>query len=394
MFSSARFGALSIVASTALRVVALPSQAQYNAIPFSPGFDINQVLDQAQSLPSHSWEFGTASEALLELYNPSNSVFGDQPFPLPTLSQSGTPSLAYASTKIQIGAPQNVLANGDGSAGDPASLGVSAVLLGKTDQTMANAAARELQYILNDAPKYSNGFMNRVFSFRSDFIYMVPPFIAYYAAAMNDLGTLQTAVDQCWSNAQIGGAWTHIVGPEDSDPGLWSTGNAWAAAGMTRVLATVIKAPVAQSNGVWQGQAVAELSQYIQEILGAAMQAPTQDGLLSNYWNQDDFGEISGTSLLAYVAYRMAVLQPTGLSQQQVSDYVSWADQVRKTLGGTDSQGNPHVTSTGVVTPAVNPYDSLSSTPLTTGSPEGQSFVVLMYAAWRDCVLANICQQS
>src|SRR6266576_3348223 len=153
MFSSARFGALSIVVSTALRVVALPSQAQYDAIPFSPGFDINQVLDQAQSLPSHSWEFGTVSEALLELYNPLNSVFGDQPFPVPTLSQSGTPSLAYASTRIQIGAPPNVLANGDGSAGDPASLGVSAVLLGMTDQTMANAAAAQLQYILNNAPK-------------------------------------------------------------------------------------------------------------------------------------------------------------------------------------------------------------------------------------------------
>lgn len=239
--------------------------------------------------------------------------------------------------------------------------------------------------------------MNR---FRSDFIYMAPPFIAYYAAATNDLGTLQTAVDQCGlyrdilqSGATISGAWKHIVGSEDSDPGLWSTGNAWAAAGMTRVLATVMKAPVAQSNGAWKGQAIAELSQYIQEILGAAMQAPTQDGLLSNYWNEDDFGETSGTSLLAYVAYRMAVLRPEGLSQGQASDYVSWADKIRKTLGGKDSQGNPHVTSTGVVTPAVNPYDSLSSTPLTTGSPEGQNFVVLMYAAWRDCVLAKICQQ-
>lgn len=157
MFSSARFGALSIVVSTTLRVVALPTQAQYNAIPFSPGFDINQVLNLAQSLPSHSWEFGTASEALLELYNPSNSVFGDQPFPVPTLSQSGTPSLSYASAKIQIGAPPNVLANGEGSAGDPASLGVSAVLLGKTDKTMANGAAAELRYLLDNAPKYSNG---------------------------------------------------------------------------------------------------------------------------------------------------------------------------------------------------------------------------------------------
>lgn len=143
---------------TAALAAAVP---QFNAVPFSPGFDVNKVLDQARALSSKSWELGTASEALLELYNPSASVFGDEPFPVPTLSEDGAPSLAYAASKIQIGAPPNVLANGDGSAGDPASLGVSAVLLGKTDGAYANAAAAELQYLLNGAPKYSNGAISQ-----------------------------------------------------------------------------------------------------------------------------------------------------------------------------------------------------------------------------------------
>ena len=28
-----------------------------------------------------------------------------------------------------------------------------------------------------------------------------------------------------------GGAWMHIIGPQNQDTGLWSTGNGWAAAG-------------------------------------------------------------------------------------------------------------------------------------------------------------------
>ena len=229
---------------------------------------------------------------------------------------------------------------------------------------------------------------------RSDFVYMAPPFIAYYAASTNDLGTLQKAVDQCTLYRQVlqstNGAWTHIVGGSYPDPGLWSTGNAWAAAGMTRVLATVMKAPIANSDDTWKGQASADLSRYIQEILDAALGAPTADGLLINYWNDAanrdglGFGETSGTSLLAYVAYRMAVMRPAGLSQQKASSYVAWADQVKKTLGG-------HVTSTGVVGPAADPNDPRNPKPDTSGSAEGQSIVVLMYAAWRDCVSAGIC---
>ena len=149
---------LVTVAALALRVAAAP---QFNAIPFSPGFDVTKVLDRAQALSSRSWEFGTASEALLELYTPSASVFGDEPFPVPTLSKGGTPALAYAAGKIQVGAPPNVLANGDGSAGDPASLGVSAILLGRTDGAYASAAAAELQYLLTDAPKYTNGAVSQ-----------------------------------------------------------------------------------------------------------------------------------------------------------------------------------------------------------------------------------------
>lgn len=236
-------------------------------------------------------------------------------------------------------------------------------------------------------------------------MYMAPPFIAYYGAATNNLTILQQAVDQsrlyrqilAYANDPLKGAWMHIIGPQSEDNGLWSTGNGWAAAGMTRVLAAVLKAPIAQSNPAWQQQVVSQLSSYIQEILDAAIMSGFDCGLLHNYWNPDQganhtYGETSGTSLLASVAYRMAVL-PVGLPDEKVLIYSTWADAIRYVLGGTDVEGNPHVTSNGTVTPSVNPLDWQSTVPYTAGSPEGQNFVVLMYAAWRDCVRAGICER-
>ena len=131
--------------------------ATANPFPFSPGFDIALVASVAKALPSHSWEFGTASEAMLELYDPQISVFSPTAFPIQTIPMECVESLQYAASKIVIGTGPNGLSDGDGAVGDPASLGVSAVLLGKTDATYANAVAEEIDYIVNSAPRFSNG---------------------------------------------------------------------------------------------------------------------------------------------------------------------------------------------------------------------------------------------
>jgi hypothetical protein len=131
--------------------------ATANPFPFSPGFDITLVASVAKALPSHSWEFGTSSEALLELYDPHLSVFGPAAFPVQTVPKECIESLQYAASKIVIGTGANGLSDGDGAVGDPASLGVSAVFLGKTDSTYANAVTEEINYITNSAPRFSNG---------------------------------------------------------------------------------------------------------------------------------------------------------------------------------------------------------------------------------------------
>lgn len=128
-----------------------------STFPFSPNFDIAKVASLAETLPSHSWEYGTAAEALLELYNPEYSVFGSNPFPIPTLQKANTRSLQYASQKIKFGTGSDGLINGNGAVGDPASLGVAAVMLGKTETAYMNAAKQTMGYLVGSAKRDWNG---------------------------------------------------------------------------------------------------------------------------------------------------------------------------------------------------------------------------------------------
>lgn len=114
------------------------------------------------------------------------------------------------------------------------------------------------------------------------------------------------------------------------------------------------------------------------------------NGLLRNYLNDTSgdghgYGETSGTALLASVAYRLVILQPDVFPTD--TTYINWAEGIRKTFG-------KHITANGTATPAVNPLNWLDTMPYTAGSPEGQNFVVLIYVAWRDCVIAGVCTLS
>ena len=80
-----------------------------------PGFDIRKVLDKGLELAAHSWEWGTAAEALLEHHNPELSVFGVDPFPgdkLPKVDVEKVPSLVYA--REFINSEGEGLCKGDG----------------------------------------------------------------------------------------------------------------------------------------------------------------------------------------------------------------------------------------------------------------------------------------
>ncbi|KAF8189382.1 hypothetical protein BJ912DRAFT_1143160 [Pholiota molesta] len=356
------FVVLSALISQALST----SSSSSEAFPFSPGFDIESVVSIAVALPSHTWEFGTASEALLELYDAPHAVYGDSPFPVPTIQPADSPSLTYAQKTMVLGS--NGLNNGNGAVGDPASQGVFALLLGQTNATYAQAADAEIAYVLNDAPRWWNGAI----SHRAQYAELWygglhlhgSPFLAYYGVATNNATILKTAADQCvlYQQALVAnttatdpspptthpvnasGLWTHILGPVSDDPGIWSTGNAWAAAGTMRVLATLIKAPRSlfsaqgPATQAWRLEAIIDLTDIVRSILDGAINASPDQGLLRNYMDdQTWFGEISGSSMLASVAYRLATMSCKSpflqLSTGDVQKYIAFAEGVRTTLG-------------------------------------------------------------
>jgi rhamnogalacturonyl hydrolase YesR len=234
-------------------------------------------------------------------------------------------------------------------------------------------------------------------------MYMAPPFLAYYAADTWNKTLLYESYKQAEyhravlqadyiSNETINGVWHHIIGPQSEELGLWATGNGWAAGGMTRILATITHAPIAYLCS-WRETAIDDLTAWIKEIVDGVMGSELLDGMVNNYMDLDGsidasrrFGELAGSTMIANVIYRMAVLKPTVFG----SEYVEWADAIRATVGSTDSAGLPHVTEEGVITPTVNPLNWFGEV-YTAGSPEANSFTVMMYTAWRDCILSGIC---
>lgn len=120
------------------------------------GFDVYLAAQVMMDKSSHSWEWGTAAEALLELYASEISVFGTNPFPNGQIPSVGANTLALTYAKQFISTELQVLIP-DSAVGDPASLGVSALLLGTSESKYTRAAERQADYILNQAPRWSNG---------------------------------------------------------------------------------------------------------------------------------------------------------------------------------------------------------------------------------------------
>ena len=97
------------------------------------------------------------------------------------------------------------------------------------------------------------------------------------------------------------------------------------------------------------------------------------DGFFSNYFNRNSFSDASSAALMAAVSYRLAQLNLG-------SSTLAAAQRTRLAIYSSLSP------TTAILTPVVNP---LSYSNEGTYSPEGQAFMLLMEAAWRDWVLAG-----
>ncbi|KAJ4400196.1 hypothetical protein N0V91_008874 [Didymella pomorum] len=208
------------------------------------------------------------------------------------------------------------------SSADPASLGIPALLLSSvnTQTTYLPAVHRQYIHLLETTPRLPNGALSHCTATASawaDFVYMVPPFLAYYGVYTHVADKLREAVEQCRLYYELlsteTGLWKHIltVGErvqgerEEDDAGMWCTSNGWAAAGMARVLATIV--------GSGLGEQLREeqrlLVEMVEGIVRGALAVDTDcSGLLRNYVDDETwFGEVAGTALLAATVLRMAV---------------------------------------------------------------------------------------
>ena len=245
---------------------------RWNAEPFN----VDKVLTEAFRLTSRSWEYGALAEGSLELQDPHLSVFSQDPFPdgklpcgfdtasvaalqhvKPLIWTNGTDELIGGEGEhektLAFGKPGTylVVLMITGSPADPASLGVSALLLSCNDQTYWEAARRQIHHLRYNATRFIVNDTHAAISHRDepaqlwgDFVYMVPPFLAYYGAFTRDVSFMQEAVRQCklygqvletnvtlFNGSSCFGLWKHIVSQPAqlepavccSDPDVWLT---------------------------------------------------------------------------------------------------------------------------------------------------------------------------
>jgi hypothetical protein len=110
---------------------------------------------------------------------------------------------------------------------------------------------------------------------------MAPPFIAYYGALKcghEGKLLLHTAYEQVKAYREVlfdrdVGLWRHIALGEGTDPTHWGTGNAWAATGALRVLATIQGSSAAESMKLQQD----DLASWVRETLDGVWKFQVRD---------------------------------------------------------------------------------------------------------------------
>jgi len=145
---------------------------------------------------------------------------------------------------------------------------------------------------------------------------------------------------------------------------------------MIRVLATI-------QHSSFSGDFTKEranLTSWVKEIHGAFYgYQNTTSGLTPNYIDQSStFEDASGSTLMASTVYRLAVLS-------SYEHNVPNAELLRKSISATNVS-SPNIDSNGWLTPVVNPNDF---NVVGSQSPEAQSFVLILHAAWTDWVSAG-----
>ncbi|CAE6500540.1 unnamed protein product [Rhizoctonia solani] len=365
---------------------------------------VSQVKQRLADSAKLSWELGTRIQTLLELDTPSFSVFSED-FPPPRDAPDSLDDvIGIARNIVQSKSDGELPLMEDGSAADPASNGVGVLIANWTGASGGNydqAAADQLTFLLSVTPRAPNGAIShRVDEAQlwSDFIYMVPPFLAYYGVITNNESLVEESYNQIklyrdvladdtgmWQHIRLGsfedrGYWSTGNGWAAMgmlrDRGYWSTGNGWAAMGMLRVLVTIRASEWSKS----MRRHVSDLEDWVREILDAMWPKLTDQGMFYNYADDpSSFQDAASAALIAASTYRLSLVAG-------IHTHLPSAERVHAALsivGSNTTNPNARIISNGWLTPVVNPHSFREEG---AESAEGQAFVLQMHAAWADWV--------
>ncbi|WOO77175.1 uncharacterized protein LOC62_01G000761 [Vanrija pseudolonga] len=372
------------------------------------------ILDNAIRITTHSWELGTLTEVLIEVYNPELSPFGFLPAAWNATSLPNLPLTVVNITAQQLasydwsGAPgpsttnlvpllssstPRPLVDGAGSLGDPASLGPAAwitanfadqvrVLNGSgvsglhSDAAYAWAVGNQLAALYN-GPRADNGTISQrdsEFQLWSDMGYMIPPFLAYLGLTTNNATLLGDALTQ-WSLES-----SALLDPSANlyrhvhywDTGFWLTGNGWMLSGLVRVLASIAKSPYA-AQFKDQTDAAARTAA---NVFTALFNALDNSGLIATYVGATDgtaaLTDSTGTTAVVGAFYRFLVLRPDLATPLKSKADIAFRGVVAK------------INSDNWLTAVVDPQGTngfLRNDAANTRSPEGQSLLGALWAA-------------
>ncbi|KAK0215147.1 Six-hairpin glycosidase-like protein [Armillaria fumosa] len=385
---------------------------------------VSNVQARLADAAQQSWELGTRQQTLLETQATVYSVFSDQSLPPPStvpdnMTDALLPVFSMAKQIVANRSTSNRNHTGaqplmsDGSAADPASNGVAVLIAGWTGQgnsdglNYTGAAKDQLDFLLNNVSRSSDGAISHRVSqtqLWSDFVYMVPPFLAYYGVLTEN----ETLVSEAYNQIRVyrnnlrdtnaNNLWQHVVlGSSGTDPGHWSTGNGWAAAGMLRVYATIQKS---QYESTFSSE-MDDLISWTLEIQKAMYEAVDNTHIFRNYVDNDStFYDSASTALMAYTVYRLYTItgDTTYIRRAERSRIALYASGSTSTFSlslsststststapaSTSTSGYEHFTSDGWLTPVVNPH---SYGVEGSESAEAQAFVLLMQSAYQEWV--------
>jgi hypothetical protein len=350
-----------------------------------------------------SWEIGTAAQAILEYHAPALTPFSSAHSLSPDSPPIAVPDyIRTSSAQIYDNRPsastcpwgRGKVLWPEGAVGDLGSLVPILIVASDAEARAGNreraaqyadAAEKQVDYLLHDAPRAADGTMSHraeQVQFWADFVYMTPPAVALWGlhrfATDADAGRelLAWSYRQCGLQRQVfldpaTGLWKHILGGTEgrTDPGCWSTSNAWAAAGMLRVLVTIRRSPFAEEPTMHQY--VADLLAWVTEIMSAVAARTANSGMVRNYVDQPTvFEESCGTALLAATGFRLAQLRLT-------DEYLLFAQKARRAIIS-------HIRESDGVLQAVSDIEDEHTDGGRSLSAEGQAFVLILEAAWRD----------